>query len=177
MQSLVALLKILALSSAIGTGGVVQAGNGVPAKVSRVVDGDTIWVKPSDTSGVPAGTSIKNGRVKVRVAGIDAPESCQPYGKESTKALRQMLPEGSTIILVSYGVDKYGRWLANPIVNNIDVSQQMVLHGYAWNYTSGRDKGQYASQQSMAQNNRVGLWGHPDPIQPGQWRKVHGPCN
>ena len=46
-------------------------GKEITGKVTRVSDGDTVWVSDS------------LGRHKVRLNRIDAPESDQPYGKES----------------------------------------------------------------------------------------------
>ena len=48
-----------------------------PARVTRVFDGDTLWVKP-----------VAGGRYrKLRIDGIDAPEICQRGGAASRDAL------------------------------------------------------------------------------------------
>ena len=51
------------------------------ARVSYVVDGDSIWVRPE------AG----GARVRLRLDGIDAPEVCQRFGPEARRALKAAL--------------------------------------------------------------------------------------
>ena len=51
------------------------------ARVSKVVDGDTLWVKP-ESGEAPR---------KLRLQGIDAPEICQSGGVASRDALRQLV--------------------------------------------------------------------------------------
>ncbi len=69
---------------------------------ARVVDGDTIWI----------------GKTKIRLFGIDAPETkqeCQdangnPWmtGQDATAFLKS-LTEGKQVICSEHGKDKYGR--------------------------------------------------------------------
>ena len=49
------------------------SGELITCKVIRVIDGDTVSV------------NLINGTAKIRLYGIDAPESKQEYGKQSTK--------------------------------------------------------------------------------------------
>ena len=51
------------------------------AKITRVSDGDTLWIRPHG-GGRP---------VKLRVQGIDAPERCQPWGEASRERLRELV--------------------------------------------------------------------------------------
>ncbi|MDP3310892.1 MAG: thermonuclease family protein, partial [Polaromonas sp.] len=57
----------------------LQAGAAQPwqGTVTRVSDGDTLWVRPA-AGGKP---------LKVRIDGIDAPEICQAGGRAARKAL------------------------------------------------------------------------------------------
>ena len=55
--------------------GAAQALSGV---VTRVTDGDTVWVRPDEPKRKP---------VKLRLVGIDAPERCQAWGAQATAAL------------------------------------------------------------------------------------------
>jgi micrococcal nuclease len=49
--------------------------------VTHVSDGDTLWIEV-DQSRKP---------IKVRLQGIDAPESCQPWGRQAHEALKARL--------------------------------------------------------------------------------------
>lgn len=153
----------------------------VAAKVQRVVDGDTIHVRLSDEaqiSGLGRGADVK-----VRIVGIDAPESCQPWGRESTKALRQMLPLGHVVQLRPVGVDKYGRLLSDvyatvPQNDSVfNVAAAMVATGNAWNWVERFGNGRYASEESRARASSSGLWQDVATAQrPSDFRKMHGPC-
>jgi micrococcal nuclease len=78
------------------------------ARVERVVDGDTF-------------IALRRGdRLRVRLIGIDAPESVRPehpvecWGPESTRVLRRTLPAGSRVrAAYQHGGrrDRYGREL------------------------------------------------------------------
>ena len=52
------------------------------ATVTRVVDGDTVWLQASAASD-----GKKPKPFKLRLQGIDAPESCQAWGAQATAAL------------------------------------------------------------------------------------------
>lgn len=66
------------------------------AKVEHVCDGDSIIVRG------------RFGRVKLRIAGMDAPETAQPRGRESERRLRAML-QGRSVKVRSVAADRYGR--------------------------------------------------------------------
>ena len=56
--------------------------------VTNVTDGDTLWVRPSAASSDSVASSKPR---KIRIDGIDAPESCQLYGVQSTAALKKLI--------------------------------------------------------------------------------------
>ena len=74
-------------------------------KVTRVTDGDTVKVTGND------------GKMTIRLVGIDAPETSkkknepgQPFSRKSTKYLTS-LTLNKSVELKSYGTDRYGRTL------------------------------------------------------------------
>ena len=67
--------------------------------VSRVVDGDTLWLK-AEGDGEP--------HVVIRLEGIDAPESCQVGGAEATAALNA-LALGRNVTIRIAARDEHGR--------------------------------------------------------------------
>ena len=95
-----------------------------------VVDGDTFYL---------------NGE-KVRVAGIDAPETHPPrcleesrLGKAATDRLRELLSSGAvTLTSIDRDADAYGRKLRNVQVNGSDVGEVLIAEGLARPYGSGR---------------------------------------
>lgn len=133
--------------------------------VSRVVDGDTLWVK----------TQSSSKPLKVRLLGIDAPEICQSGGAASREALRQRVI-GRTVAISFRRHDDYGRTLAGVHLEGEDMGRWMVSQGQAWSYRYRRDPGPYAAEQAQAQLSGRGLFSDPDAENPRSFRKRHGSC-
>lgn len=135
--------------------------------VQRVVDGDTVWVYRDNPSHV----------LKIRLLGIDAPERCQDWGKQSRKALHSRL-RGRTVELEQHGTDKYERILAVLYLDGEDINAWLVREGHAW---AGRWKGSpqhYEREEWDAQQNRRGLWSQPDtPEYPRDFRRSGVQCH
>jgi len=88
--------------------------NGV---VANVIDGDTL--------------DLADG-TRVRIVGIDAPESGACWGHQATAAALSLL-EGRTVLLeyTPECVDDYGRTLARVIVDNVDAAEWLAGSGAA----------------------------------------------
>jgi micrococcal nuclease len=137
--------------------------------VTHVTDGDTLWVQPKD----PA---IQGSRPrKIRIEGIDAPESCQLYGRQSTLALKQLVLQQSVTVKTSR-LDDYGRDVAKITVDKMDVGAWLVSQGHAWSYHYRHSAGPYAAQEQIAQLAHRGLFADASAIQPGMFRRAHGSC-
>ena len=137
--------------------------------VAYVVDGDTVWVK----------TSANQALVKVRMVGIDAPESCQTGGAASRDALAARL-SGQTVTLIassSRAHDDYGRLLAKVDLNGEDMGRWMVSQGHAWSYGYRNYLGPYAAEQTQAQATERGLFADAAAENPRDFRKRHGSCS
>jgi micrococcal nuclease len=143
--------------------GAVQSWQG---SVTRVSDGDTLWVRPA-AGGKP---------VKVRINGIDAPEICQAGGRAARKALAARVL-GRPLGVLARGQDDYGRTIAVLELDGEDIGGWMVSQGHAWSYGFGRDGGPYAAQQARAQAASRGLFADRAAVAPRLFRKRHGPCD
>jgi micrococcal nuclease len=133
--------------------------------VTHVTDGDSLWVRPA-AGGPPR---------QVRVQGIDAPEICQAWGRESREALAAQVLHRQ-VRVNGRGRDTYGRTLAQVSFGNQDVGASMVGRGHAWSYRFRRDVGPYSRQESQARSAHLGLWSASAPIEPRVFRKRHGSC-
>ena len=140
--------------------GAAQALSGV---VTRVADGDTLWVRPAD--GKP---------IKVRLQGIDAPERCQPWGEQARAALAARVLHRQVAVRTR-AYDDYRRAIAHVELNGEDVAAWMVREGHAWSYRYRRSLGPYAEQEQQARAARRGLFAQA-AIEPRVFRKTHGPC-
>lgn len=127
--SAAAIVGVIALTGN-GCGGARPAGRGGgPSDVRtvvRVVDGDTIIVNPNE---------------RIRLIGIDAPESVAPnrpvdcMGRESSQFLKEFLPKGTAVRLAIdvEPQDRYGRTLAYVWVasTGVFVNAELVRRGFA----------------------------------------------
>lgn len=134
-------------------------------KVTHVSDGDTVWVLP-DRGGPPR---------KLRIDGIDAPETCQPAGLAARAALADMALHRQVEVTVKR-YDDYGRGLARIRLGGQDLGARLVREGAAWSYRYRRNPGPYVAEEQAARAQRRGLFRQAAPESPRQFRLRHGPC-
>ena len=108
-----------------------------PARVLRVVDGDTLLVSAHVWLGQRVVT-------RVRIAGIDAPELRGRCERESeiaqqAKAQLEALTRGVSVTLSQISADKYGgRVLADVAAGGRDVGRALIDAGLARPYYGGK---------------------------------------
>ena len=144
-----------------GDGSVGAPGDAVEAnaEVTRVVDGDTLVVQAD------------GDEERVRLIGINTPESVKPgtpvmcFGKEASKHLGELVPEGTAIRLVRdvEARDRYDRLLAYVYraSDGTFVNLAMVTDGYADQYTFPPNVAhvdEFRTAATAARDNGVGLW-------------------
>lgn len=135
------------------------------ARVSRVFDGDTVWVQP-----------LAGGRYrKLRLDGIDAPEICQPGGTAARDALAKRVL-GQQVEVRVRRHDEYGRGLARLRHQGDDLGAWLVGSGLAWSYRWGRSLGPYAAQEAASREAGLGVVGDAKAELPRDFRRRHGPC-
>lgn len=103
-------------------------GTAFPATVDRIVDGDTFVAR-------------RQGRpLRVRLIGIDAPESVQPdapvecFGPQSARELKRLLTPGTRLIAAYQGsqqTDQFGRELWDVWVDGRFLQAELVSRGFA----------------------------------------------
>ena len=131
------------------------------AKVIRVIDGDTIWVKS------------ENKHIKIRLSYIDAPELKQIYGIRSRDFLINLVLEKNVQINTSKK-DRYNRHLGEVYVHNekesIFVNAKMIKSGNAWVYKIYRNNEYLINLENFARSNNKGLWSQKDILEPWKYR-------
>ena len=156
-------LALMALSAgALDAPGLDEA---YSARVSRVFDGDTVWVKP--LTGGPYR--------KLRLEGIDAPVICQRGGEASRDALARRVLNQVVEVRVR-AQDDYGRGVARIVHQGDDVAAWMVSAGHAWSYRWRRSLGPLADEEAAARLHKRGVFKEPEAELPRDFRKRHGPC-
>ncbi len=140
-----------------GGGGAGTRGATVQARVSRVVDGDTIV------------TQVAGRRERVRYIGVDTPESVKPgtpvqcFAKAAS-AENERLVEGRTVRLEfdRERRDRYGRLLAYVVrADGVAVNETLLRGGFARTIVfppNTRHRGRFAAIERDAQNRGAGLW-------------------
>jgi endonuclease YncB( thermonuclease family) len=130
-------------------------------KCVSVTDGDTIQV-------------MHNGKAeRVRLDGIDCPETGQAFGNVAKQAASQLC-FGKDLKVIDHGKDKYGRTLGTIInpASGMDINATLVRSGYAWHYKQYSKDKALAQCETEARQARKGLWKDPSPIPPWDYR--HG---
>jgi micrococcal nuclease len=156
------------LAAGLATASVWAAPQEQIAIVTRVSDGDTLWIRPLGDGG-------KQRPIKLRLQGLDAPERCQAWGSQAQQALAHKVLN-KEVRLQTRGRDDHERVLGNVWLGDEDVSAWMVEAGHAWSYRYRRSLGPYAAQENQARQNKRGLFADPRAIEPREFRKSNGPC-
>lgn len=141
--------------------------------VTRVVDGDSLWVTP--VAG-PGAAAMPPAPVEVRMLGIDAPEICQAHGLEARDALRDLVLD-RLVGVQGVGRDTYGRLLATITVEGLNVNRRQVAEGHAWSSRHKWDQGPYVKQERQAKALGRGLHAGGGAVLPSDFRRSHGPCH
>lgn len=165
----------LAVGSVVGFGLIAGLQSGwarqdqveVVSGLARVIDGDTIEVA---------------GR-RIRLEGIDAPESAQRCpgryaggilgdwrcGRAATRALTKLIGH-KPVTCQSQETDKYDRLIATCFVGGRDINAEMVRRGHAWAFV--KYSRTYVAHERQAQAMKVGVWASRELAQPAwEYRK------
>ncbi len=129
--------------------------------VRYVFDGDTILM-----------VTRKEGDLKIRLHGIDAPESAQQYGAVARRVLMYKVL-GKAVDAEITERDKYGRGLALIRLGRRDINAEMVSDGMAWayiRYLNGPHASEYIRLEKLARRHRKGLWRQANPQPPWEFR-------
>ena len=133
-----------------------------PARCVGVSDGDTITVRADGQS-----------KTRIRLYGIDAPESKQDFGRRAKEHLSGLV-FGEVVEIEDMGADRYGRTVAVVRVGDINANEEMLKAGMAWVFTKNcRNKicVRWRDLEAQTRAQRVGLWSQPEPVAPWMWRE------
>ena len=127
---------------------------------------------------VTDGDSLRSGKLKIRLFGIDAPEikqNCTSATGESwacgfaaKTAIGDMLGADSILQCHLRDVDRYGRLVMQCFNQEQDIARALVKAGLALSYRQYSDL--YVREEEQAQAAGVGMW-QGAFLPPWQWRK------
>lgn len=143
------------------------AGRIVEGVVRAVYDGDTVLLVTREES-----------RLKVRLYGIDAPETAkpgqpgQPFADISKRTLMFKIM-GRRVNAEIMDSDQYHRAVAILRYNGRDINRDMVAEGLAWAYRQYLYvpyAAAYIDAEEVARARRKGLWRESTPLPPWEFR-------
>jgi micrococcal nuclease len=126
-------------------------------QITKVVDGDTI------DADIDLGFDISLSK-RIRLAAVDTPESRtsdaneKKYGLESKEWLKHKVENAKNILIKTElpdSTEKYGRIIGHLFINDQDTSlnDQMIIEGYAWEYSGGTKKKNFAELDAKRTRN------------------------
>lgn len=132
----------------------------ITGKVVAVADGDTITVL-DDTKT----------QHKIRLWGIDTPESKQDYGQRAKQALSDMVYSKPVTVDVQ-DTDRYKREVGKVYQGDTYVNLEMIKLGMAWWYQQyAKSAMDLKDAEATARTEKVGLWSRPDAVAPWDFRR------
>lgn len=129
-------------------------------------------------TAVSDGDTLRSGKLRIRIFGIDAPEAKQmcndgdgkPWacGMEAKKALADLVAASPALRCDLVDVDRYGRLIMRCYAGKDDIGASMVRTGNALAYR--RYAEDYVGDEDAARRAKTGLWaGTFQP--PWAWRR------
>jgi micrococcal nuclease len=130
-------------------------------KVVGVTDGDMITV-------------LHEGHgEKIRLYGIDCPETRQAFGTKATQAT-SALTFGKIAEVEAVDVDRHGWSVALVTVGTALVNEELIRQGLAWvdvQYCTRPVCEKWRQLEAEAWVRKRGLWAEPHPVPPWQFRR------
>jgi micrococcal nuclease len=151
-ERIILIIVILVVAGAFFIFQAISLEGGEEYEVTEVIDGDTI--------------RLSNGE-KVRLIGINTPETGQPYYSEATDKLTELV-DGKTVTLKKDedSEDQYGRWLRYVYLDDVFVNLEMVKGGYALSYRfepNLKHADEFDDAEAEARNSGRVIWS-PSPF-------------
>jgi endonuclease YncB( thermonuclease family) len=142
-----------------------SARTNVTGRVVRIADGDTLTV-----------LDALNVQHRIRLQGIDAPESHQAFGTQSKQNLSGLVFD-KAVNAICDKTDQYGRSVCKIVLDGKDINLEQIKAGMAWHYKdyqreqSPEDRELYARAEDEARAARRGLWVDANPTEPSEFRR------
>lgn len=165
-----ALGRALRAAAGVGLAGLLLAlpvealASSLAGRVVGIADGDTLTL-----------LDVAKVRHRIRLAGIDAPEMSQAFGRRSKQHLAGLVFR-KEVVVTWRKTDRYGRVVGKVLLGDEDVCLAQLRAGLAWHdkahehEQSQPDRASYALTETTARASRRGLWSGPAPMPPWDFR-------
>ena len=128
-------------------------------KVVAISDGDTFTL-----------LTASKKQVKIRLHGIDCPESKQEFGNVAKKFLSDLI-FNKTVSVKEKNIDRYGRTIGIVSIGSVNVNEKLLSAGLAWHYRKYDKNKQWDVLEEQARRNKKGLWINSNAIAPWVYRQ------
>jgi len=132
------------------------------ARISRIIDGDTLEVTMSQCRIPWEGNSQL---CRLQLACIDGPDyGDSPFFEAAKSRLETLIPRGAIVLVSDTGKSSHKRIVAEVFKDNTSINLQLVKEGKAslfckhLNDTCPNSKGAYLNAQNSARQAGLGIW-------------------
>lgn len=132
-----------------------------------------------EVTKVTDGDSLRSGPLRIRIFGIDAPETKQTCttpdgtrwacGKAATQSMRDIIATAGHLRCHLRDTDRYGRLVMQCFAGEVDIAEALVQAGLAMAYR--RYSTRYVAAETAAQDAKRGMWAGTF-VAPWEWRKA-----
>jgi endonuclease YncB( thermonuclease family) len=139
---------------------------------SQTIKGRVVAITDCDTLTVLDG---QNQQQKIRLNGIDAPESSQDFGQVSKRNLSSLVFDRD-VVVEWRKKDRYGRIVGTVKVSATNANLEQLKAGLAWYYrqyagdVAPELRPIYDRAEADARAGKRGLWARPNPQPPWEYR-------
>lgn len=138
----------------------------VKASYPYELSGTVVGISDGDTLTVLVDSTPR----KIRLNGVDAPESRQAHGTKAKEFLAALAFRKDVTLRV-VDTDRYGRLVADVIVDGRSAGAALIEAGYAWHYKAYSKDPALAALELEARKRKAGLWSDPAPVAPWEFRR------
>lgn len=143
-----------------------------PAWAAQVFEGKVVGISDGDTITV---LTNEKHQVKVRLYGVDCPESKQAYGTRARQSTSNHV-FGKHVRVEIADTDRYGRTVGIVTTpGGAVLNRELLAEGMAWLYTAYCKApicGEWKREEEAARQKKVGLWAEASPTPPWEYRKA-----
>ena len=139
----------------------ISIGDDVYGIVFSIVDGDTYDILIED-----------NKKIRIRMEGIDAPETGMPFSQVSKNYLGKLCFNKNVKVNVTDLDNK--RYIGFSYLDDgTELSHEMIRAGLAWHFTKYNKDKDLAKLEIEARDAKIGLWKDNNPMPPWENRRLH----
>lgn len=139
----------------------ISIGDDVYGIVFSIVDGDTYDILIED-----------NKKIRIRMEGIDAPETGMPFSQVSKNYLGKLCFNKNVKVNVTDLDNK--RYIGFSYLDDgTELSHEMIRAGLAWHFTKYNTDKDLATLEIEARDAKIGLWKDNNPMPPWENRRLH----